>query len=93
MIRALFLIALLAAVIAAATWLAGHPGAVRIEWQGYQIRMAVSVLAALVAGISILAALVYRLWWGLRRVPRRLAARRREGRRHRFLAEAGRPGE
>jgi HemY protein len=82
-IRALFLMALLAAVIAAATWLADHPGMVQIEWWGYQIRMAVSVLAALVAGISILAALAYRLWWGLRRAPRLFAARRREGRRHR----------
>ena len=83
MIRAFFLVALLAAVIAAATWLADHPGRVDIAWRDYQITMGVSVLAVLVAVTSILAALVYRLWWGLRRLPRILAARRREGRRRR----------
>jgi len=86
-IRTLYLIALLAAVIAAATWLADHPGVVQIEWGGYRINMAVSMLVALVAGVSILAALAYRLWWGLRRVPRFLAARRRESR-HRRGAHA-----
>jgi len=82
-IRALFLVVLLAAVIAVATWLADHPGIVQIEWWGYRINMAVSVLVALVAGVSILASLIYRLWWELRRLPSFLVARRREGRRRR----------
>ncbi len=83
MIRILFVVALLALVIATATWFADHPGAVRIEWQGYQIRMTVSVLAALVGVTCIIAALVYRLWWGLRRMPRLITVRRHEGRRRR----------
>ncbi|MDP6305443.1 MAG: hypothetical protein V1253_00770 [Alphaproteobacteria bacterium] len=55
MIRAFFLVTLLAAAIAEATWLADHPGRLDIAWRDYRITMGVSVLASLVAATSILA--------------------------------------
>ena len=41
MIRAFFLVTLLAAAIAEATWLADHPGRLDIAWRDYRITMGV----------------------------------------------------
>jgi HemY protein len=81
-LRAVAFVVFLAALTAAAVWLADHPGDVVIHWQGYAISSSVAVLVAAVALISIVCALVYRAWRWLRDGPRRLArnraARRRE---------------
>ena len=48
MLRLIAYLILLAPVTYGALWLAEHPGNVVIEWQGYEIRMALGILAGLV---------------------------------------------
>ncbi len=90
MLRALAFIVALAVATWAAVWLADHPGAVAIRWQGYAVSTTVGVLALAVAAVAIVWALVYRFWHWLRAGPRRLregrASRRRE-RGYRALTE------
>ncbi len=81
MIRAVIAFAVLAAVIAGATWLADHPGAVTIDWWDYRIETSLAFLGAGVAVTCVVAAFLSRFWWSLRRFPRRASQRWREGRR------------
>lgn len=87
MIRSIWFIGLLAAIVAVALWFADRPGAVILEWQGWRVDTSVAVLAALVALVSTLVAALYRAWLALRSAPRRLARARRDSRRRRgYLA-------
>jgi HemY protein len=87
MMRLLAYLVVLVGLVAAAVWLADHPGDVSLTWQGWRIDTSVAVLALGVAAVAVLAALVYRFWLFARRVPRRVAGARRESRRRRgYLA-------
>ncbi len=87
MARILAYLIVLVALVATAVWLADHPGNVSLSWQGWRIDTSVAVLALAVAAIAALAALLYRMWLFVRRVPRRVAGARRESRRRRgYLA-------
>jgi HemY protein len=61
-VRALVIFALLAGLSALAAWLTDNPGAVSVVWQGYRIDTSVGIILAAVAVLSIVLALLYRLW-------------------------------
>lgn len=87
MVRILAYLVILVGLVAIAVWLADHPGDVSLSWQGWRIDTSVAVLALGVAAVAALAALLYRMWLFVRRVPRRVAGARRENRRRRgYLA-------
>lgn len=72
---------LIAIVVAAAAFVADHPGQVEITWQGWEIETSVGVLAgAIVVVLGVLGAVGAVLRW-LFRVPANFARRRRERRR------------
>jgi len=82
-IRALFFVALVALLVAAAVWLADRPGMVAVEWLGWRLDTSVPVLLLgllLVAGLLLA---VLRLIAGVAALPGRWAAKRRENRRRR----------
>jgi HemY protein len=68
-LRALRYLIVLGALIAAAVWLADHPGSVTLTWQGYRIDTSVAVLVVAVAAVAATAALLYRAWVLVRRAP------------------------
>lgn len=87
MTRTLAYIVVLVALVAAAVWLADHPGDVSLDWQGWRIETSVAVLGLALVVVAALSALAYRFWLFLRRVPGRVAGSRRENRRRRgYLA-------
>ena len=56
-------------VVAAAVWLANHPGRVNITWQGYNIDLAVGTALAVLVVFILLLYLLWRLWHIVGRVP------------------------
>jgi HemY protein len=81
--RALLWFVQVAVVIAAALWLVDRPGDVAINWLGYRIETSIGVLVLAVVVVAVVAALLYRLWRGIRRAPRSLGAMRQSSRRRR----------
>jgi HemY protein len=81
--RALFFIVQLALLIAAALWVADHPGRVSVVWQEYVVETPLWVAALGVLVLMVAAALLYRLWRAVLRSPRRFGRWRRERRRAR----------
>lgn len=73
--------AAIAALIAAAIWLADNPGSATLEWRGWRVDSSVAVLIGTVAAIAIAAAILYRGAWALWVLPRRLLFWRRMSRR------------
>ena len=71
----------IAALIAAATWLADNPGSLTLEWRGWRVDSTVAVLIGAVAAIAVTAAILYRAALAAWRVPRRLLFWRRMTRR------------
>lgn len=78
MIRWGFIIALLGLAAAGAGWLAQRPGIVTLQWGGYRIDTSVPVLLVLIGLLIVAAALLYRLWWSVRRVPRSIVRARQD---------------
>lgn len=68
---------------AAAGWLAGHPGTVSLEWEGYRVDTSVAVALVLLAVFTGIVALLYRAWRSLRRSPGNFSRFREGGRRRR----------
>jgi len=68
-IRALWFFFKLALLVAAAVWLANHPGHVTFNWQGYEITTSVAVLAVGMVGIIILSIVLYSVWRAVVGVP------------------------
>ncbi|MBI3451907.1 MAG: heme biosynthesis protein HemY [Rhodospirillales bacterium] len=83
MTRTVGLLFLVAAVMLGVAWFADNTGAVTIVWQGWRVGTSTGVLAAVVIGIAILTALVYRFWRGVARAPQAFGRWRRERRRRR----------
>lgn len=85
-----FFLAATAAVILGEVWLANNPGAVTIFWRGHRVDTSVAVILHIVFFLVVAAALAYRFWGALVRVPQqiRLRARlRRERRGYDALSE------
>lgn len=83
MIRWGIFLVIIGLVALAAGWLASNPGDVVLEWQGYQVATSVAVLIAAVLLFAGLVALLYRVWWTVLRMPRRLRRARRARRQRR----------
>ncbi|MFQ5958567.1 MAG: heme biosynthesis protein HemY [Alphaproteobacteria bacterium] len=81
MLRLLWFVVVIAALTAAAVWLADHPGAVDIRWRNYALSTSVAVLAVAVAFVAVVVAVVYHFWRWLRAGPRRMVAGRAARRR------------
>ena len=85
--RALRFLVVLGAVAAGAAWLADQQGAAILEWCGYRLETTTTVLVVAVAAVAVAAALLYRIWLFICRVPAALGRVRRDGRRRRgYLA-------
>ena len=85
--RGLWLLIVLGALTSAAVWLADNPGGVTLHWQGWRLDTSFSLLLVAVVLIAVAAALLYRLWIAIRRVPARLARAGEERRRRKgYLA-------
>lgn len=69
MYRVLKFLIVIVLLVAGAVWLADNPGAVTIRWQGYRVDASFTVLMLAVAAIAVIAAILYRLWLFVRRVP------------------------
>ena len=83
MIRILFTLVQIAAVVAIAVWLADQPGAVVIDWRGWRIETTFWLLALAVIVFVIVAAVAYRTWRFLLRAPRKLVEATRASRQRR----------
>lgn len=84
MLRAVWFLIKLAAVVALAVYLARDPGHVEITWQGYLIETSTSVLVVLVGIFLVLWTFGYRFWRAFVSVPRvfrryKIAANRENG--------------
>ena len=87
MFRALWFIFILAVLATAAMWLADNPGQVSVAWHGYVIETSAAVLVTAIAAITVLSALLYRVWIFIRGVPAGISWLLGEGRRRRgYLA-------
>ena len=85
--RVFWFFTFLGLVAAAASWLADHPGTLRLDWLGYRINTSVAVLVFSIALIALVTALLYRFWIDLNRAPRRILNAFKERRRQRgFVA-------
>ena len=83
MIRILFTLVQIAAVVAIAVWLADQPGAVVIDWRGWRIETTFWLLTLAVIVFVIVAAVAYRTWRFLMRAPRKLVEATRASRQRR----------
>ncbi len=83
MIRTIFYLILLAAVVAIAVWIADRPGTVEITWLGYIVETPVGIAILAVLAAMALAALLYRFWHAILGAPRAFARSRRNARRER----------
>ena len=84
MLRAALLFALLAALAAAAAWLAERPGALTLQWGDLRIETSVAVALGLFAVLLFIVLTLHKLWLWLIAGPgawraARAAARRRKG--------------
>lgn len=90
MLRWGLIIILLGAAAAGAGWLAQRPGLVELEWLGYRVGTSVPVLLVVVGALIVVCALLYRLYWSLRRVPKTMSRSRRERQQRRGYAALSR---
>lgn len=72
---------LIAIVVAAAAFVADHPGQVDITWQGWEIETSVGVLAGAVVAVLLVLGAIGAILRTLLRMPGNFARRRRERRR------------
>lgn len=70
MVKALWFLARLGALVAAVVWVANRPGNVHIEWLGYQIDTSVGFLLLCIGLLMFISALLYRMWRAFITVPK-----------------------
>ena len=100
--KLLFLFSIVIVAAAAASWLAGQPGAVQIEWLGWRMELPTSLAVALIVIFALILVFFDRLLRAIRAMPRWLGGRlrqRRDDAGHRALTlglmavSAGEPAE
>lgn len=69
MIRLVLFIIFVSLVSWGAVWVAGNPGAVSLNWGGWQIETSVGVLAGVAVLFALIVALAYRMWLFVTRAP------------------------
>ena len=67
--RWLRFLVLLVAVTFAVVWMVQNPGSVTLQWRGWRLDTSAGILFAVTALIAIVAAVIYRAWSFIRRVP------------------------
>ena len=100
MSRVIVLVGVIVLVALAASWLSGNPGNVTIEWLGWRADTSVTMLAFLIALVTVLGAIGYRIWRAVLLAPGRFFEARRTRRSRRgyqalssgMIAAAGSPG-
>ena len=80
MLRWIALIVLLAVAAIIAGTFAAAPGEVLLEWGDYRIASSFAIFLVALVALMAAAALLYRLWWTIRRAPYTLLGSRRERR-------------
>ena len=83
MLRWIALIVLLAVAAIIAGTFAAAPGEVLLEWGDYRIASSFAIFLVALVALMAAAALLYRVWWTIRRAPHTLLGSRRERRRRR----------
>ena len=84
MVRVLWFCLKVAVLVAVAWYLAEYePGQVTLEWQDYRIDTSVGILLLAAGVVAVIAAILYRFWGGLRRVPRDIGRTLRANRQQR----------
>ena len=83
MTRALILLLQISVAVAAAVWLAGNPGRVAVEWQGWRLDTSVGIVVLVVVLVAAAAVVAARFLGALRRAPGRFLESRRASRRQR----------
>ncbi len=83
MIRTIFFVVLAALVIVGAVWLAEHPGSVSFAWGDVRGDIEMFVVFGGLILFAVVVALLYRLWWSVKRVPRAVSDSRQRGKRER----------
>lgn len=83
MLRWIVLIVLLAVAAIIAGTFAAAPGEMMVEWGDYRIASSFAIFALALVALMVAAAVLYRLWWTLRRAPGSFLGGRRERRRRR----------
>jgi HemY protein len=68
---AIFLV-ITAAIVAAEIWLANSPGSVTVHWRDYRIDTSFAVILHVVLFVTVVVAVLYRLWGGIKRAPEQL---------------------
>jgi HemY protein len=72
LLRLILFLIVAAALAVLAVYLAEHPGAVRIEWGGYEVATSMGPALLAVAAIAVAVTLLYELYRWLRGLPRRI---------------------
>ncbi len=83
MTRSIFFMVVLAALTWGSVWIADRPSQVSIDWLGYRIDTSVGFLFAAILTLSVLLAVIFRIWVVVRTSPRRIGRARRDWRRRR----------
>src|SRR5512134_2534078 len=90
MLRWGLIIVLLGLAAAGAGWLAQRPGMVAMEWGNYRVDTSVPVLLILIGVLAVSCAVLYRLWWSLRRMPQSVSRARHDRQQRRGYAALSR---
>lgn len=77
MIRLLVFFLIIVAAGVGVAWLADHPGALTLNWQGLRIQTSLPVLAVVAAGLAVIVYLLSRVWVWLVKSPAALRISRR----------------
>jgi HemY protein len=72
MLRALWFLSVVAAFSLIFSWLADSPGRVSVVWQGYRVETSMAILISVIIGISIITAVLYRLWLMICNAPKQI---------------------
>jgi HemY protein len=83
MIRTIFFVVLAALVVLGAVWLAEHPGNVTMAWGDVRGDIDMAVVFGGLLLFAVIVALLYRLWWSARRVPKAISNSRQRGKQER----------
>lgn len=85
MIRLVLAIIVVLALSLAAAWLADRPGRLVLDWSGWRFETSVAAIVAVLVVLTVLAAMLHRVWLWLRDRPGALGRFRDRGRRRKGL--------